>query len=99
MSKLYGRRWRRARLQFLHEHPLCVMCQQAGRIAAATVVDHITPHREDETLFWDRENWQALCTTHHNATKQSMEKGGKAEGCNDFGEPLNINDRWFHKNI
>jgi 5-methylcytosine-specific restriction protein A len=29
------------------------------------VVDHIIPHRGDQYLFWDQENWQALCKDCH----------------------------------
>ena len=61
----YGGAWQKARKQYLEAHPLCVMCQQDGRYRKATVVDHIIPHRGDEKLFWDRDNWQALCKEHH----------------------------------
>lgn len=70
----YGYKWQRARAQFLREHPLCVMCQAAGRVEAATVVDHITPHRGDQSLFWRRSNWQPLCATHHSRDKQRDEQ-------------------------
>jgi len=63
----YDSRWQRARLAFLHAHPLCVHCEQEGRVAPATVVDHIVPHRGDRARFWDQANWQPLCTYHHNA--------------------------------
>ena len=72
----YGGKWQRARLQFLSANPLCVMCQAEDRVTAATVVDHITPHKGDLKLFWDRANWQALCKPHHDRDKQSQEKGG-----------------------
>ena len=42
----------------------------------AQVVDHKTPHRGDERLFWDRENWQGLCFKHHNQDKQREESRG-----------------------
>ena len=61
----YGSRWRKARQQFLHSHPLCVECQKEGRYVKATDVDHIIPHRGDQKLFWDMSNWQALCHRHH----------------------------------
>lgn len=70
----YGYKWQKARGQFLHEHPLCVMCEVAGRVEAATVVDHITPHRGDQSLFWRRSNWQPLCATHHSRDKQRTEQ-------------------------
>src|SRR4051794_27851302 len=66
----YGARWQRARAQYLSLHPLCVMCQP--RVVLATVVDHRTPHKGDEVLFWDQTNWQALCSPHHNGTKQAL---------------------------
>ena len=60
----YDRKWREARASWLREHPLCVECETKGRFVAAVVVDHIVPHRGDLTLFWDRLNWQSLCTRH-----------------------------------
>ncbi|HOO52277.1 MAG TPA: HNH endonuclease signature motif containing protein, partial [Alphaproteobacteria bacterium] len=44
---------------------LCVECERKGHVIPATVVDHIIPHRGDETLFWDESNWQALCKKCH----------------------------------
>lgn len=72
-SRGYGHAWRIARAQFLIEHPLCVMCYAAGIVTAATVVDHIKPHRGCMVLFWDRTNWQPLCATHHSSHKQRIE--------------------------
>ena len=69
----YGHQWRKARASFLRRHPLCVMCQAEGLTVAATVVDHINPHRGDQRLFWDSSNWQPLCTTHHSRDKQREE--------------------------
>jgi 5-methylcytosine-specific restriction protein A len=74
----YDTRWEKARLTYLRHHPLCVICGKAGRIEAASVVDHIIPHRGDQKLFWDQTNWQALCRPHHDRDKQAVEKGGKA---------------------
>ena len=39
----------------------------------AQVVDHIEAHRGDQALFWNKANWQALCTSHHSADKQREE--------------------------
>jgi 5-methylcytosine-specific restriction endonuclease McrA len=69
----YGHKWREARSAFLKSHPLCVYCQRAGRITAASVVDHIIPHRGDMALFWDRSLWQGLCTHCHNTIKAQEE--------------------------
>lgn len=83
----YGWRWQQARLDYLGAHPLCVMCQP--RCVQATVVDHRIPHEGDQALFWDRKNWQSLCKSHHDGTKQALERSGKprlAFGPN--GEPI-----------
>lgn len=48
--RIYGSKWDKARLVFLKAHPLCVMCQEQGRVTAATVVDHVTPHKLKEAL-------------------------------------------------
>jgi 5-methylcytosine-specific restriction protein A len=63
----YGPRWRRARAAYLARHPLCVPCKAAGRLQAATVVDHVLPHCNDPVLFWDEANWAALCKPCHDA--------------------------------
>ncbi|MDW5417733.1 HNH endonuclease [Iodobacter sp. CM08] len=77
----YNVRWQKARATYLRSHPLCVMCKAEGRLMAARVVDHITPHRGDQELFWDtKNNWQALCTTCHSKHKQRIEKAYGKEG-------------------
>ena len=70
-------RWRRLRRSFLDRNPLCRMCEDRGQFAIATVVDHIQPHRGDRGLFWDERNWQPLCKTCHDSTKQAMDRGGR----------------------
>lgn len=62
----YDARWRAARKCYLANHPLCVECEQLGLLAAASIVDHIVPHKGDPKLFWNESNWQALCTQCHN---------------------------------
>ena len=54
------RRWRKARLAFIKNNPLCVVCNKL-----ATVVDHIKPVRLGGE-FWNSENWQSMCATCHN---------------------------------
>ena len=64
----YGGRWRKVRKSYLAAHPLCVECLGAGRTAASDQVDHIVPVTgPDDPLFWDKDNWQALCTPCHRA--------------------------------
>ena len=78
----YNSRWQKARKMFLAEHPLCVECEKQGRYVEATVVDHITPHKGDQALFWDENNWQPLCKQCHDR-KTVLEDGG-------FGNPLKM---------
>lgn len=63
----YDAKWRKARDLYLKSHPLCVDCLRCSIIRAATVVDHIEPHRGVYEKFWDESNWQALCEQHHNS--------------------------------
>lgn len=71
----YGWRWQQARLVFLAQHPLCRPCESVGRVMAATIVDHIRPHRGDQALFWDAGNWQPCCAACHDR-KTATEDGG-----------------------
>lgn len=95
MSGPYNSRWQKARAGFLKAHPLCVLCLKRGRVTPATVVDHITPHRNDMELFWDSDNWQALCKQCHDGHKQSIEKGGVGRwGADDSGIPHDPAHHW-----
>jgi 5-methylcytosine-specific restriction endonuclease McrA len=40
------------------------------------VADHRTPHRGDETLFWDENNLWTLCKPCHDSRKQREERSG-----------------------
>jgi len=71
----YGYRWQKARAHYLRAHPLCKRCDAEDRAVAATVVDHVVPHRGDMALFWDPDNWQPLCKRHHDI-KTATEDGG-----------------------
>lgn len=66
--------WRKFRKAFLIAHPVCVMCQTAGRIVTATTVDHIVsinPYNGWDTMQGkyphplNAENCQALCFRCH----------------------------------
>ncbi len=65
----YDAAWEKVRAAFLMDHPKCVRCD-----GAATVVDHIIPHRGDMKRFWSRSNWQPLCRSCHSRWKQSTEQ-------------------------
>lgn len=73
----YGSKWRKYRLQFLREHPICECneCKKLNRILLATVVDHIIPHKGDCKLFWDSNNHQAMAKRCHDR-KTAKEDGG-----------------------
>lgn len=74
-TRMYGHRWRKERLRFLMQHPLCVDCKAEGITLEATEVDHRVPHRGDEELFWDQNNWQPLCKSHHSKKTASEDNG------------------------
>lgn len=93
-QRLYdSQRWRSARHTYLGRNPLCLMCKSIGRLEPATVVDHVIPHRNDMTLFWDTANWQPLCKHCHDSYKQRHEKS-KIIGCNEQGLPLDPSHHW-----
>lgn len=82
----YGGRWQRYRLQYLAQHPLCVMCKAEGRVEAATVVDHVQPHEGDERLFWSPANHQALCKAHHDGAKQREDASRRRGAAGPYAE-------------
>lgn len=90
----YNSRWRKARESYLKSHPLCVMCEEQNKIVVATVVNHIIPHKGDQSLFWDKSNWQAVCKLHHDSTIQRQEKQNIIVGCDESGFPLNPDHHW-----
>ena len=71
----YSAAWQRARAGFLRSHPLCTKHAAKGETVAASVVDHIVPHKGDKVLFWEHDNWQALCKPCHDR-KTATEDGG-----------------------
>lgn len=85
----YTSAWQRAREAFLLKHPLCKAHEIAGRVEAASVVDHIKPPRlkdaldsgdqeriaQAKALFWDRGNWQPLCKPCHDRKTATEDSG------------------------
>ena len=69
----YDARWRRLRAQHLARNPWCVMCASFGKVEKATEVDHIIPHKGDDSLRLDASNLQSLCSYHHKS-KTAREK-------------------------
>lgn len=70
----YGSRWQKARRVYLRHNPLCKECYSKGIVEPSTTVDHITPHKGGQGLFWDESNWQPLCKEHHDR-KTAKESG------------------------
>lgn len=70
----YTSKWRRLSKAYLRKHPMCVRCMAEGRFVPATVVDHRIPHRGDETLMWNQDNWQALCKPCHDKKTWTEDK-------------------------
>ena len=77
-----------------------------GERVQAQVVDHIVPHRGDKELFWDKNNWQALCFSCHSSKTATMDGGGYNKrvltdgvmrGCKPNGEPADPNHHWNKK--
>lgn len=64
-SRGYDRAWTRLRNHFLAEHPLCRMCEEEGRVAAASEVDHRVPIAIDPSRRLEWDNLDALCHEHH----------------------------------
>lgn len=70
----YNWAWRKYRASYLKRHPLCIECEAKDKVTAATVVDHIVPHRGNKRLFDDPNNHQPLCDRCHNS-KSAKERG------------------------
>lgn len=95
---------RRLRPAHLKKEPLCRACLRRGIVNDGSltasgerqsnlrrrflVVDHIIPHRGDEALFFDPENFQTLCPDDHDQNKQRLEARGYSEERGDDGWPL-----------
>jgi 5-methylcytosine-specific restriction endonuclease McrA len=89
-GQIYGRQWRALRLMQLAREPLCRFCGLKGALTAATVVDHVTPHRGNRDLFYRLDNLQSLCKPCHDSAKQRQEKAEARGpiGCDAEGYPL-----------
>lgn len=71
--------WLNIRKRRLASDPLCVMCLAKGITKAATIADHIVPHRGVRELFFSYANTQSLCDSCHSRDKQRMEANGEIE--------------------
>ena len=74
----YGHAWRKLRRKLLDDEPLCRLCKQAGRVAAATSVDHIKPKMAgggDQIT-----NLQPLCEECHQRKSSREGRTGRGYG-------------------
>jgi 5-methylcytosine-specific restriction endonuclease McrA len=92
------------------ENQFCVKCKARGLLNPGTMrmdgiletnprriglrVDHKTPHRGDQRLFWDRKNWQPLCADDHDIVKQREEHGYGEQGNDISGRPTAADHPW-----
>jgi len=74
-------RWQKLRAEILQRD--LYTCQKTGVLLIgrhpapdSPVVDHITPHRGDERLFWNPSNLMAVSKAYHDSTKQGEERRG-----------------------
>jgi len=63
-SQTYGYQWRKRRSLYISRHPLCELCEAAGRLTPATVVHHRIP--VDQSGSDHEDNLQSLCVSCHN---------------------------------
>ena len=84
-SRLYdSRQWRALKNRIIaRDGAVCQMCgclTTTGRSGPkAAQVDHKTPHKGDERLFWDASNLQCLCAACHGTVKQREERGQRMQ--------------------
>ena len=75
----YDNRWRKVRAQFLSAHPLCMHCQNEGKINPATEVHHIVRIVDGgENNF---SNLQALCKPCHSRETRRHSKAIRVKPC------------------
>ena len=77
----YDSTWRKLRLQFLRQHPLCECedCKLSGLPDIATVVDHILPVEERPDLRLVESNLRAMSKRHHDAHTARTRGFGRTE--------------------
>lgn len=85
---LYNTRaWKVARQRQLQDEPLCRMCRDDGLITAASVCDHIEPHKGDRVKFFAGP-FQSLCKRHHDGEKKQIEMRGFSKRIGGDGWPV-----------
>jgi 5-methylcytosine-specific restriction protein A len=87
--------WQRIRAKRLKIEPWCRMCAEQGIRTKADIVDHVTPHRGDRTLFFCFPNTQSLDKACHDSRKQQIERIGYHTAIDSEGLPLDRNHPFY----
>ena len=75
--RFYGSKlWKQTRAYKLRTHPLCEVCEEAGRTEPATQVHHRIDRLERPDLAYDQSNLQSICASCHSqiTRRRSNEK-------------------------
>jgi len=94
MSIYSDKFWMARRKYQLQQHPFCKMCLEDGRYVAATVVDHVVPHKGNQRSFLMGEI-QSLCVLHHDSSKKRIEARGYDNRIGTDGMPVDGNHPWY----
>lgn len=81
IAKIYNTpQWKKLRLAYLMQHPLCEKCLELDEVKEAAEIHHKKPISQGKTLLemkslaYDADNLIALCTFHHHQIHQQMKK-------------------------
>ena len=75
-SRGYDSKWSSYSRRYRVNNPLCVKCEERGKLTLAQCVDHITPVTgPDDPLFFDESNHQSLCNSCHSFKTASEDCG------------------------
>ena len=93
-QRIRGRKLQRIRDAHFRRHPLCVRCEERGRVRPATQLDHKIP------LFKGGQdveaNRQGLCDDcHEQKTREDMGHGASS-ACDARGLPKDPRHPWNH---
>jgi 5-methylcytosine-specific restriction protein A len=79
-------RWRTRAKHQLQVSPLCVLCEQQGRVTPATIADHHPPHKGDWNKF-RLGPLRSLCRDCHNR-QWAVDARGYSSAIGDDGFPV-----------
>ena len=63
IDRVRGRKLQQRRATHFRLFPLCVKCEETGKVSLATELDHIIPLFKGGSD--EPDNWQSLCKEHH----------------------------------